>query len=183
LVAETLQELEQKLPGGVLGELLIYGGAAVAVYLAEEEARFRPTDDIDVDKTDLNLHDAETGLEVRETAVKMWTLSPNFEEDAVDVTHLIGTTQIRVSLVHPYDLVILKMARNLERDYEDCAKLVKHGFVSDLELFNSRLFEAIRHGPTRTTVHRMNFEDLYSDLFGGAELPTDVLGLFSPDSA
>ena len=100
LIAQTLQQAESLLTAGAVDEILIFGSAAVALYLAELEPKFRPTDDIDINSIGVELRLVNADLEIRQKDLRMWPLAKDFQ-DAVEATTLIGLERTSAFLLHP----------------------------------------------------------------------------------
>lgn len=176
-VAGVLRKVDHELTSR--GEYVIFGGAAVALYLAEVDPGFRSTDDIDVHTAVQGISANGYELTIQPTDLQMWTVHPDYRVDAVDFSSVVGTSRLGVYLLHPVDLTILKMARWHERDFVDCCKLADFGFLSDRAIFDARLIEAAQYGlPSRNLFG--NICAAYADLFEGAAPPERVREFLSP---
>lgn len=158
--------------------ITVYGSAAVALYLADEsEYEYGYTRDIDIgqmepDKAIGAAFDAqivEPPLHFQTYDFTRWLLNPDWSDSVVDVTPLLGTGRLTVRLLHPIDLIITKLERAADQDFEDSILLCER-YVDDLAQAQKRVEEAAKYYPMSDRV-RGQIEDAFEGIF---EQPLDL---------
>lgn len=76
--------------------------------------------------------------------VERWLVHPDWKEAVIDVTDMIGTENLRVCLLHPVDLVVTKLARCGEQEWED-GQLLRERYISDRSTVGDRILEAVKY--------------------------------------
>lgn len=134
--------------------VVVYGSAALSVYFADREEIAGYTDDIDIGKVDPETVDiavdsdaVEPPLRLQTYAIERWLVHPDWEEDVVDVSSLLGLARLTVRLLHPIDLLISKLERNSTKDHED-GRRIRTRYVDDVETVKSRLNTAWKFYPS-----------------------------------
>jgi hypothetical protein len=180
-VAKFLRHADKCIEHSV--SLVIYGSAAVALYLGDTGAySYGYTDDIDVgamepedvELSDLNAEIVDPPLHFQPYDFEQWLINPDWSDDTVDVSSLVGTAELSINLLHPVDLIITKMSRAADQDLEDSILLIEEYEIEESDEFRERLREAARfHHPSDRL--RENVEWSYDALF---DATIDLSGLF-----
>lgn len=132
--------------------LTLYGSAAVSLYFAdefEEDPAF--TDDIDVDGQGMSalltaaLSKHSGDLTFQPTPIGMWLIHPDWREELVEVSALVGVERLRVLLLSPRDLILTKLERYSARDDEDCVRLLRR-YIDSPALLPDALEVALESG-------------------------------------
>jgi hypothetical protein len=155
-------------------EFSIFGGSSVLLWV--NDAMSRLTDDVDIDG---DTPPKDVQVDFQSSPIQNYLISPDWKEARVDATDALGLQHWRVWLVHPVDLITLKLGRWDDRDFQDAALLVKV-FEIDAELVLQRLDEAWKYYATANQHNRskiaLGFEDLFS-----TKLSDDDLKVMSVD--
>lgn len=152
-------------------EFSIFGGAGVLLWVNEKMNRM--THDVDI------YGDLPEGveLEFQYSPIENYFIAPEWKEDRVEATNALGLKHWRVWLVHPVDIITLKLGRWEDRDFEDALLLVDV-FDIGAETVLSRLTRAWKYYATDHASQRskiaLGFEDLFCE-----PLPDDVMKVLS----
>jgi hypothetical protein len=85
-------------------------------------------------------------LRIQTYAIENWLVHPDWRDYSVNVSELIGTTELSVFLLHPVDLIISKLERNDPDDIED-ARYLRARYIDDVQTVVERLDEAWQFYP------------------------------------
>lgn len=152
-VARFLRQIESLIDSNA--SLAIYGSAAVSLYFADDSSLvLGATDDIDAAQLHPNFLDGlvvsrdlvQPPLEIRFHSVERWLVHPDWKEELVELSDLLGLKRLAVAALHPVDLVITKLERARDRDLEDAIRLVERYSIS-VELASKRTREASEFYP------------------------------------
>lgn len=132
--------------------MTLYGSAAVAFFLADEEGyEYGYTRDVDVghiepaiDLRRFASDETEPPLHFQKYQFSLWLLHPDWAQSTVDVSSLLGTGRLGVSLLHPVDLIITKLERAGDQDLEDGILLAER-YIDDVSIASQRVVEAAKH--------------------------------------
>ena len=153
--------------------ITIYGSAAVAFYLADEEEqqeRFAYTRDIDIGKMDPDAVSSDFESDIVEPPLHFqahdftrWLLHPDWQASVVDISELLGTRNLTVRLLHPCDLIITKLERAADQDFED-GLLLRERYIDDVNVVHERTYEAAKYYPLSERA-RGQIEDAFEGIF------------------
>jgi hypothetical protein len=137
-IVAALQALDTKITEKT--SIIIYGSAAVSLYLSDEPG-IDPayTDDIDIHTLkdmpqEFKNFILEDGLHIQTTPIDMWLIHPLWKKNVINFNHLVQTKQIIVDLISPRDLILTKLERYNDRDDFDCNRIYKR-YISDKKTF------------------------------------------------
>ncbi|RDV36411.1 hypothetical protein DV096_19550 [Bradymonadaceae bacterium TMQ3] len=147
-IAEFIRHVDQRCSAHI--DVPIYGSVAITLFLADDPNLAYQTDDIDVASTgedarvfgELASQVSGATLRVQAYSVQQWLVHPDWRQELVDVSELVGTNHIRLLLLHPVDVIITKLLRWHDRDYADALHLKSH-FKIEKGVFLERLQGAI----------------------------------------
>lgn len=154
-------------------EFSIFGASAVLLWADDEMKRL--TKDVDVDGDSPN----DTLVRFQRSSIENFLIHPDWRADRMLTSDDLGLTKWQVYLVHPIDLVILKLGRWLDRDYLDAALLVRH-FRIPPETVLERMDEAWKYYATNNAKNRSDINWGFRDLFDSS-LPDDALKVINPE--
>lgn len=152
--------------------ITVYGSAAVALYLADNQGyEYGYTRDIDVghmepDRTTggtFNSKVVDPPLHFQTYDFTRWMIHPDWKDSAVDVSALLGTHQLTVNLLHPIDLIITKLERAADQDFEDSLLLLER-YIAETSEVRQRVKEAAFYYPMSDRV-RGQVEDAFEGIF------------------
>lgn len=154
--------------------LILYGSAAVSIYLADESGtgEYGYTRDIDIaqkhppgiDTASLESSCVEPPLHFQEYSVERWLVHPDWREASIDVSELLKTTKLTVRLLHPVDLIVTKLERAADQDIEDSILLMER-YVADAADVEQRVREAAQHYPlSERVISQIGFS--FAAIFG-----------------
>jgi len=148
-------------------EFSIFGASAVLLWVDDEMKRL--TKDVDVDGESPD----DTLVRFQRSPIENFLIHPDWRADRMLASDHLGLNKWQVYLVHPIDLVILKLGRWLDRDYLDADLLVRH-FRIPPETVLERMDEAWKYYATNNARNRTDINWGFRDLFG-SDLPDDAL--------
>lgn len=161
--------------------LVIFGGCAVCLWLAHAGCAGDrvSTRDLDVYGTHALCSSStlRAHFQHRETLGRspfeevqftgdQFCCPPDEAKNRIDITHIFGLSQLRVFVLHPFDLMITKIARYGDRDYQDldalyegivCARGHEQKFI---DYFYTAYAFVSAHS------EQLNYRDASLDLFG-----------------
>ncbi|MFP4597228.1 MAG: DUF6036 family nucleotidyltransferase [Persicimonas sp.] len=160
--------------------ITIYGSAAVAFYLADEDHQERAyTRDIDIgdmepDQVEENFKSdiVDPPLHFQAYPFTQWLHHPDWSDAVVDLSDLIGTHTLIVRLLHPCDLIITKLERAADQDFED-ALLLRERYIEEVSSVEKRVFDAAKYYAMSNRARRQ-IEYAFEGIF---EHPIDLSGL------
>lgn len=151
-------------------EFSVFGGAAILLWVNERMDRM--THDVDAHG---NTPPKNTStIEFHASPIENFLISPDWKDSRVDATQALGLNCWRLLLVHPVDLVTLKLDRWNDRDFADALLLIDV-FGIQPDTVAARLDEAwdcyaIANRSQRFKV-RSGFEDLFTTQLPDTALP------------
>lgn len=142
--------------------IVVYGSAAVALYLADEQDyEYGYTNDIDigemepehVDQSKFDTDSVDPPLHFQTFPIESWLVHPDWRGALVDASDIIGTDALQVKLLHPFDLIVSKLARGAPQDIED-GLLLRERYVDRLDEIRERAEEAASYLPPSKSAFR-----------------------------